>query len=396
MKKEPWYPFVISGECIQQTTATDTPLTARLPSKPFNKHVTFSEVDDVTYIYQWSPTKYLLFGKYTDDELRRREKANNGEQTVKPILKKTHEDVADRHVRIVLKEDNGVMSDSKNSKALPSIDASTQLLEEEIIVEETSPKHPILPSMAIFSPNESVKELISNSPIKEGAWRPVKKKRKKVNRNQQQLTSNFTLIGGDGISLRNEADVLPKLASPPATKPSEATVFGSVKNVSTLKTTLSSKYFKMPSIGIGIGESVRSKPLIKTQITQRYSLDSDDLDDIQWLTEEAFHMEKFQESMMGNTTEKRTRRPLPLISDVYTGSNSTFKKNRTFFSSLSQNKSNNATGSPRRGVCDTARSDASAGKKKLLLRSCKQEVYLVDEIRFPDANSSSILSSAKK
>jgi len=104
MKKEPWYPFVISGECIQQTTATDTPLTARLPSKPFNKHVTFSEVDDVTYIYQWSPTKYLLFGKYTDDELRRREKANNCEQTVKPILKKTHEDVADRHVRIVKKQ----------------------------------------------------------------------------------------------------------------------------------------------------------------------------------------------------------------------------------------------------------------------------------------------------
>uniref|UniRef100_A0A7M5XLF7 Uncharacterized protein n=1 Tax=Clytia hemisphaerica TaxID=252671 RepID=A0A7M5XLF7_9CNID len=242
---------------------TLTPITGNLASK--SKQVTFSKENDTAYIYPWSPTKYLLYGKYTEEELmekRKKRKTEQSEQNVVSILKRP-----------------------KNTDEDSSSNATTSgvRLLEEIVMEEANPKHPKLPSMAVFSPNRH-KDLLTNIPKDNNTRSRAKSKSKK--RNIKGLDSSFTLIG-QTIS-RTENDGLPQLPSP---KKLNESVFGCLRNIEGVVTSKHNKTphdvsYKMPPIS-----QVPRKPLIKTQINKIYTMDTtSNLENLNYLAEEEFEI----------------------------------------------------------------------------------------------------------
>lgn len=263
------------------------------------KQVTFSDRDDVMYIHPWSPTKFLLFGKYTENEIRqlRRYKMSRADQPIVPILKKT------------------------DYSGCP--EESGYALLKEIVIEESLPRHPLLPSMAIFSPSNQ-KESITNNPIS-STLKPLKKKK-----NTKQLSSSsFTLVGQQ-LPVNN--DPLPQISS----KQTNEAYNGCVKNINDLSR--SGKFIKMPSI-CNIDKNARQKPLIKTQISQMYSLDADDLSSVQNLCEEVF-----------SSDVGRSRELLPTIKDTPK------INNQNNYSKFIKNKN----------------------KRKTQIKNCKQEINLFE------------------
>ena len=302
-------------------------------SDSFEKHVSFAErsEDDVAYIYPWSPTKYLLFGKYTENELEMmkrkkhqttehcnnnddqiaprdtRGQQNNEEHHLKPILKRTRKDHKNKKYRKERGEEGSTTSESDNNDNLNLSNQSSSLgsecfpLEEISICKEENEQNSdkeqsVLPSMVIFSPSE-IKDLYTNNrkdigtrdnrkPKPGSALGTVKLKQQQRRRRSQRKIDHNDTIDKNGCTNASSADLLPLIPSP--NRLNEA-VFGCIKNIDDMKNhpgstgdgndivtnskrkkmgVASASPIKMPCIINRGGSQV--KPLIKSKLSQRF------------------------------------------------------------------------------------------------------------------------------
>ena len=249
------------------------------------KKVRFCFQDDIAYIYPWSPTKFLLYGKYSEEQLKRKRKKDAKESYVTPILKKT-----------VLSNDNLPNGNIVEYEELNNLN--------EINIAETVPID--LPPEAIFSPSKE-KDLLTKSP-------------KMLGQNEQQ-TVNKTVIEEKNFRklkrkslLPDTTDVNPKtiefmsmnaLPYLYSNKVSDTVcAFGKDTELKNNK-----RSFQMPSINSKLEDSFCRNPIIRSQISQRYAIDENELQNIQNLHEEELTIGEERNS------SNQTRRPLPVLRD---------------------------------------------------------------------------------
>ena len=268
-----------------------------------SKQVSFSRNgDEVVYIYPWSPTKYLMFGKYTENELElmNRRKRQKVDHTTNDNNSHSGESEKQKQLTSILKrnhdgwnEDN-IYSDSDEEYSDPCLGSETKPLEELETTKDSSSSskqkeqetnEPFLPSMAIFSPS-GTKDLMTNNPTKDVVDPTNDVKRLTMSSsNGKMLRSTFEVIGkqrpnkirttkrDDTKAKLDEQDILSLSSSstdslplllPSPTKLNEA-VFGCIKSIDDTRVASSNERkvitVKMPSI---ITNGSLGKPLIKT------------------------------------------------------------------------------------------------------------------------------------
>lgn len=299
-----------------------------------SKKVSFARNHDVAYIYPWSPTKFLLFGKLSEEQLKRKKSENN--ENIVPILKKSnyveydtlHEmrqtlnelkSINEKRIKRPRDQTNSISDSFSLSNIFTEYDPPNHL--EEINVDELYTVPPILPSMAIFSPNEQ-KDFLTNAPC-ESLTPPSCLVPIAQNHNyKKQLSSSFSLLGHGLDNITDEKkSSLPQLAT---TKLSEA-LFGCIRQGEDEHVICYNarprKYLRMPSIESNDSFSVtsihKSSPH-RSQISQRYAITESDLENIQHLNEEEF--------ICPEITSKQ-RRPLPLLREAKNRTTKKKKKN---------------------------------------------------------------------
>lgn len=340
------------------------------------KKVTFALEDDVTYIYPWSPTKYLLFGKYTEEELKRRKAYNEEQETIIPILKKPSCDSCRHCDDESLETAQNPVVNNNNTAALSFWSDTPANTLEEIQIDEDSPSHPMLPSMAIFSPSQD-KDLISNCPTLNSdttampLLMPIQRKKSKK---KKMLNTNFSILGKSLSRQKHHhhqdpsdfVESLPRLKTTTNAKSVNKALYGSIKHLdqtsaapskssSTFQNTLTSRFMRIPSIDNNDNQPPdlnytppQRKPLIRTQISQRYALNESDFSDIQTLREEDFHSNSDV-----NNSPKKTRSSLPAI---YKNGGKKERKSNATNTIIKQTKKTPALHSPK------------------LMKSCRQQV----------------------
>ena len=345
-------------------------------NKNDRKQVTFSESgDDVVYIFPWSPTKYLLFGKYTENELelmnrKKRQKVDHNSNNQFDRSSKQHQNQQQQHLIPILKknhlhqnEDKNINVQSDEEKDDPFLGSGSKPLEEIVVMEENrsflskkkDSAESFLPSMAIFSPS-GTKDLLTNGPKDTEAAKVGR-----TSKNEQMLQSSFEVLGRQRLRQRSScgssqtvkdndednkldkssvfssstADGLPLLLPSP-TKLNEA-VFGCIKSIddggcegSDGSTKRKKMVIKMPSI---INNGSLAKPLIKTPralhkrfySTTNYNSSNSNrsFDNIQLLREEQFDDDVFNDDATTFVEKENVLRynknktELPTIKDAY-------------------------------------------------------------------------------
>ena len=249
------------------------------------KKVRFSFQDDIAYIYPWSPTKFLLYGKYSEEQLKRKRKKDTKESYVTPILKKT----------LVSNDNmpNGNMVEYEELNTLSEINIA-----ETVLID--------LPPEAIFSPSKE-KNLLTNSPkilgqnelqtakkidIEEKNFRKLKRK---------SLLPDTTHGNPKTIEFMNK-NALPYLYSNKVN--GTISTFGKDTEFKNDKGSI-----QMPSINSKLEDSFYRNPIMRSQISQRYAIDENELENIQNLHEEELTVGEERNS------SNQIRRPLPILRD---------------------------------------------------------------------------------
>ena len=247
------------------------------------KKVRFSFQDDIAYIYPWSPTKFLLYGKYSEEQLKRKRKKDAKESYITPILKKTL-----------------VINDNLSNGNIVEYGEPNTL--NEINFVETVPID--LPPEAIFSPSKE-KDLLTNGPkilgqnqlqtaskidIEESNFRKLKRK---------SLLPDNTHTNPNTIEFMKK-NVLPSLYSNKVVDTTFA--FGKDPELKNDKRSI-----QMPYINRKLEDSFCQNS--RSQISQRYAIDENELENIQNLHEEELTVGEERNS------SNQTRRPLPILRD---------------------------------------------------------------------------------